>query len=468
MALRYDFVQVSSPRIDSKTGILRCRGTIARIGVQEYRNVDGSVRREFRPPDEVEKSAKSFETQPITLEHPPEMVNSANSRQYMRGLSGVVQFDGALLTTDLTVTDQEAIEAAQTTHRQLSNGYECDIDETSGVWEGQKYDCIQRNIRGNHVALVQRARAGDVATLHFDQADDLPQDCAIALRLDQKEGDSFEIPSNCVLDSAQGNTEQQNCLTKSPSTHRSRMATLRIDSVEYPDVPEALAAQMSNKLQQLVAQTARADSFETDLETVRQRVQELEDLLEDATDDRERERGRADQLEIQVEDLTYQVEAKTEAKTDSEEPEARLDEADILTAIVTGIQEGIAARIDAYEVLEQHGVDLSEIEIGDDLTPSEIQEAVLSLTNPQATFDSVDDNFRHIYIAARYDALKTSTPIDSEPRLDAEGFVAGAKGAITQNRQKTAGRKGGKEELDEGCQTKMDAHTRPLSMSKRR
>ena len=464
MAHRYDFVQVSNPRIDSKTGILRCRGTIARIGVQDYRDVDGSIRREFRPPDEVEKSAKSFETQPITLDHPPEMVNASNSRQYMRGLSGVVQFDGALLSTELTVTDEEAVEAAQTTHRQLSNGYDCDIDYTPGVWENQPYDCIQRNIRGNHIALVERARAGDVAKLHLDSANDFRQDSAIAVRLDQKE---FEIPLNCVLDSSLGNTEQQNCLTKSPSTHRPRMATLRIDSVDFPDVPEALAAQMSNKLQQLAAQTTRADSAETTLATTNKRVQELEDLLEEATDSRERERGRADQLEIQVEDLTYQIESAPEVKTDSaEESGARLDEDEILAHIATGIQEGLAARIEAYDLLEQHGIDLSEIEIGNDLTPTEVQEGVLSLIHPQATFDSVEDNVRHIYIAARYDALKTTAPIVEETRLDAEGFVSQSKSMITQNR-KQAGKKGGKEEVDEGCQTKMDAHTRPLSMSKR-
>ena len=39
--------------------------------------------------------------------------------------------------------------------RELSCGYYCDLDETPGEYEGQRYDARQRNIRGNHLALVE-------------------------------------------------------------------------------------------------------------------------------------------------------------------------------------------------------------------------------------------------------------------------------------------------------------------------
>lgn len=467
MALRYDFVQVSAPRIDSKTGILRCRGTIARTGVQDYRNSDGTVRREFRPPDEVEKSAKSFEAQPITLDHPPEMVNSMNSRTYMRGLSGAVTFDGALLTTDLTVTDKEAIDAAQSTHKQISNGYECDIDETSGTWEGQRYDCIQRNIRGNHVALVKRARAGDVATLHLDSGEAFPADCAVVIRQDSEEFP--EIPAVCVTDAAIGNTKAHIPLTNPTNKHRPRMANLRIDSVEYADIPEAAATQMSNKLQQLTASTARVDALEGKLELANKQAQELEDQLETVAAEKERERGRADGLEIQVEDLNYQIESKGEEKTDGEDEESspRVDEAEILSAIAAGIQQGIEVRSDAIAVLAQHGIDLADVDLDAELTPAQIQEKVLELVQPGTKLDGVDESVRHIYVMARYDALKALAPVateEAEERNDAAGYVAGAKGSITAARQKQFGDKDG--ELDDGSKAKMDACKRPLSMSK--
>lgn len=41
-------------------------------------------------------------------------------------------------------------------------------DETPGVWNGQPYDAIQRNIQINHLALVEKARAGEQARLNID------------------------------------------------------------------------------------------------------------------------------------------------------------------------------------------------------------------------------------------------------------------------------------------------------------
>ena len=469
MALRYDFVQVSAPRIDSKTGILRCRGTIARTGVQDYRNSDGTVRRELRPADEVEKSAQSFEAQPITLEHPPEMVNARNSRNYMRGLTGTVTFDGDLLTTELTVTDQEAVESAQTTHKQLSNGYECDIDETPGTWDGQRYDCVQRNIRGNHVALVKQARAGEMAKLHLDSSDSFPSDYAVAIRQDSEE--IPEIPAVCVTDAAIGNTKVHIPLTNPTTKHRPRMANLRIDSVEYADIPEAAATQMSNKLQQLGTATTRADALEIKLESASKQAKDLENQLETVTAEKERERGRADGLEIQVEDLTYQVESKGEEKTDGEDEKEspHIDEAEILSAIAAGIQQGIEVRSDAIAVLTQHGIDLDGVDLNAELTPTQIQEKVLELVQPGTKLDGVDESVRHIYVMARYDALKASTPVvteKAEERNDASGYVAGTKGSITAARQKQFGGKGDGD-LDDGSKAKMDAFKRPLSMSKK-
>ena len=52
--------------------------------------------------------------------------------------------------------------------RELSCGYNLRLDETPGVWEGQPYDAIQRDIEINHLALVDKARAGEQARLNID------------------------------------------------------------------------------------------------------------------------------------------------------------------------------------------------------------------------------------------------------------------------------------------------------------
>lgn len=58
--------------------------------------------------------------------------------------------------------------------RELSAGYRCIYDKTSGVWNGVRYDAVQRKIRGNHLALVVEGRMGpevavmDRFTFSFD------------------------------------------------------------------------------------------------------------------------------------------------------------------------------------------------------------------------------------------------------------------------------------------------------------
>jgi hypothetical protein len=54
--------------------------------------------------------------------------------------------------------------------RELSLGYKVRLDQTPGVWNGQEYDAIQKNIRINHLAIVSSGRAGN-ARLNLDSND---------------------------------------------------------------------------------------------------------------------------------------------------------------------------------------------------------------------------------------------------------------------------------------------------------
>jgi hypothetical protein len=76
-------------------------------------------------------------------------------------LGGDVVRDGSYVRVQLALMDKGAIEAFEAGKRELSAGYTCDIEWTSGTLDdGTEYDAIQRNIRGNHLALVDRGRAG--------------------------------------------------------------------------------------------------------------------------------------------------------------------------------------------------------------------------------------------------------------------------------------------------------------------
>ncbi len=172
-------------------GFLEMRARIGRAGLHDYRagEVGGppgvppdTPVRVYRPPAEVfdPASMASFAGKPVTLDHPAAMVDSATWRGVAVGHSGqgVVRDDGHV-AADLVITDAAAVARAEG-GSELSNGYWADFDFTPGVTpEGEPYDAVQRNIRGNHIALVAEGRCGPGCALPAATADAAPGATAV-------------------------------------------------------------------------------------------------------------------------------------------------------------------------------------------------------------------------------------------------------------------------------------------------
>jgi hypothetical protein len=145
--------------------------------VFEYTQANGTIVREFRPLDEVSRadSLETLRSAPVTLGHPPGKVTRANYRKYAVGqLEGLPRMDDTIVAGELVVQAEDALTAVESRQaREVSCGYECDIDPTPGeTASGERYDAIQRNIRYNHVALVPRGRAGSAVCLRLDSNND--------------------------------------------------------------------------------------------------------------------------------------------------------------------------------------------------------------------------------------------------------------------------------------------------------
>ena len=159
------------------SGALRIPARLSRPGVQAYRQPDGSIRREYRPPEEVfaEPVLDALRAAPVTLGHPPE-VRADNWRDVAVGHVGDdvrASEDRRFTIGSVVVSDADAIRRVDAREAsEVSVGYDVDLEMTAGVSpEGEAYDAIQRRIRPNHVALVQRGRAGREVALRLD-ADD--------------------------------------------------------------------------------------------------------------------------------------------------------------------------------------------------------------------------------------------------------------------------------------------------------
>ena len=172
---RYDVAPIDKYELTPE-GYLRAWATIARTGVQMYTDADGSIRREYRPEGEVAspESLASFAGKAITLEHPSVLLDSTNTKDYQIGFSGTeVVYDNGFVRAVMTITDDEAIKRIMRGDaKEVSAGYRVNYEATPGVTDsGENYDGIQKEISGNHIAVVRRGRAGPQVKLHLDRLD---------------------------------------------------------------------------------------------------------------------------------------------------------------------------------------------------------------------------------------------------------------------------------------------------------
>jgi len=163
-----DAVEISGTKRRAD-GALLTDARVARIGIQMYAGHEVgkpelAMVRVLRSADEVfaPESIASYAHRPVTNDHPKEAVTSDNWRQHAVGnTADEVVRDGGRVRIPLMVSDGAAIADVESGKRQLSAGYTCDLDFTPGVSEFGAFDAQQRNIRINHIAIVQRGRAGE-------------------------------------------------------------------------------------------------------------------------------------------------------------------------------------------------------------------------------------------------------------------------------------------------------------------
>jgi hypothetical protein len=316
-------------------GYLKCEARLTRTGVFIYRNDDGSERRELRLDEEVFKpdSLETFAMAPITDEHPPVFLNSKNTSEFQRGHMGeTIRKDGKFAVGSLLVTDNRLVSKMQKGKAvQVSCGYTCDLEERSGVTKsGEKYDAIQRNIRGNHVAIVPLGRAGPEARVRMDTGAD------VLVSIAQADEDSPRSQH---------------------SPERSTVNKIKIDGVEYEaGSPQAIAAQANYQ--------AKLDA----------RAKEINDA----------EKARAD-----AETKAKNEKDALQAKLDAAEEDRKKLAADLRAA-----PEKIATALKARMALESsaRGV-LGNKAKFDGLSDKEIMLAVLKKTNPDLKVDNKTDAY---------------------------------------------------------------------------
>jgi 8-oxo-dGTP pyrophosphatase MutT (NUDIX family) len=175
---------------------------LSKVGVFTYRgrNIDSApdpnaLYRVFRPAEELgaPDCIASFRLLPWTDTHPsamlgPEEYGLVPAEQ--KGVQGVIgeevffdptAFEHGGLFGNIKAFSEALLTQIDSGKTELSVGFRCRWDWTPGVFEGQAYDVIQRDIRGNHLALVDDGRMGpEVAVLDHDDINSDPKEKTMA------------------------------------------------------------------------------------------------------------------------------------------------------------------------------------------------------------------------------------------------------------------------------------------------
>lgn len=161
----------------SKVGVFPYLGRQLGAGTDRFPTGDpDKIYSVLRPAEELAdpECLDSFRLLPIVDDHTmlgdealPGRV--AAEKKGVHGMTGDrVEFDAAsgTLYANIKIISGALKKRIDNGKRELSCGYGCVYDFTPGMFQGKAYDAIQRRLRGNHVALVNRGRMGpEVAVL---------------------------------------------------------------------------------------------------------------------------------------------------------------------------------------------------------------------------------------------------------------------------------------------------------------
>jgi hypothetical protein len=160
---------------------------ISKVGVFEY--LGSSIGAEdpdriykvYRPAEELssQDTIESFKLVPWIDDH--EMLGTDGTPAEDKGIQGTtgedIYFENDTLFGNLKVYSNSLKNRIEKGKKELSLGYRCKYKFESGVFDGEKYDAIQTELRGNHIATVENGRMGkevavcDSAIVTFDYND---------------------------------------------------------------------------------------------------------------------------------------------------------------------------------------------------------------------------------------------------------------------------------------------------------
>ena len=386
---RYDSIPLGETYFTPE-GYLIDHPILTRVGIFEYKNPDGSIRRELRLPEEVfaPESLASYKGKPVILTHEAGMVDSDNVQQEQIGtiLSEGTQ-DGDNVRAQIIIHDARKLDYGL---RELSLGYSLDLEEVPGEWQGQPYDAIQRNIRVNHLALVEKARAGDSARLNIDGEDTQQNQKGGNTMSKRKDGLTPEEIAQLVEEYKK--RKEQRMQGQQPDNQPAADAEGEEDTPENQDEGEETAA---DPVQEVKENRDRRDAA-GDCET----MDEANGMIAQQDSDIQKLLDFIAQLQAKIDfDEASSEETNTDEEGDPQPEAAPAEEKKEESLNMDSIDAIVSQKIELIRLGDKLHMDGIET-----MKPMDAKKAIIKKVNPNIRLDGKDK----AYIDAMYDITKES------------------------------------------------------------
>lgn len=357
--MRYDSAELRGVRVHP-AGFLIVDARPTRSGVFKYQRPDGSIRREYRPPDEVSRLASldTLRGASVTDLHPPAgKVTPQNVHELEVGTVTQVRMDGSFVVAELVIKRADAIELVRQKKRvEISCGYATDFDPTPGTTpEGERHDGVQRNIRYNHAALYPsgHGRGGTECAMRLDASD------AVLVEDDRVDTQDDHLADDRADEGA--------------------MQKIQIKGISF-DAPEQTAA------------------------AVQAAMGEDKQRLDSVTSELERTKARVDTL-------TAELDKEKKLRTDAADPAKIAAAVATRVALERGATKVLAGTAKKAKLTDQERETALRL---DGLTDREIQERVILAVHKDAQLKDRSAD----YVTARFDSVVESYEPDGDDRKD--------------------------------------------------
>jgi len=168
--LAFDRASVRTMDVDGVMHIARTPITKACVNGYYGKEIPGSEEMGLQPdrmykmlrcPEELKKAVPSANRRPLLNTHLP-FLASAPPKDAVVGSTGEnAEFDHPYLYNSMVNWDSASIAGIESgQQREISSSYRYRADMTPGVYNGEEYDGVMRDIVFNHVAIVPDGRAG--------------------------------------------------------------------------------------------------------------------------------------------------------------------------------------------------------------------------------------------------------------------------------------------------------------------